>query len=299
MAMIEVTVVIPTHNRADRLLRTIATVVAQDDVDLEIVVVDDGSTDATVERLAARHPDIRTVRLESQRGLAVARNNGIDVATGEWVAFLDDDDLWSPRKLRTQLDAAGSEAAPWAFGAAFVLDEHAGPLEGTPLPQRSTVLDHLMAGNAIPAGCSNVIARRSHVRELGGFDPALNHLADWDLFVRLAATAPPAVCDDVMVAYVSHSSNMGLDADVAGIIREFDYVKAKHAVDVRPFWRWLATNQQRAGRRSQTCRVVLEDGLRHRDPSVLKHAVRALVAPARMPLVGEPCEPPEWAAGYV
>jgi glycosyltransferase involved in cell wall biosynthesis len=102
--MRDVTVVIPTHNRKELLDRTLRSVLAQEDVDLSVVVVDDGSADGTeafVQALA--DPRVSVVRHPEARGVSAARNTGIARATTTWLAFVDDDDLWAPTKLRAQL----------------------------------------------------------------------------------------------------------------------------------------------------------------------------------------------------
>src|SRR4029078_7896567 len=89
-----------------------------------VVVVDDGSTDGTaasIETLGDHRG--RVVQRQTPRGPAAARNAGAASARADWIAFLDDDDLWSPRKLRAQLDAAAAASAGWAYAAAVVVDE--------------------------------------------------------------------------------------------------------------------------------------------------------------------------------
>src|SRR3954468_2829862 len=103
----EVTVVIPTRDAWDLLPATLTGALAQEEVALEVVVVDDGSRDGTAAGLAewARaDPRLRVCRLEPSAGVGAARNAGIERARGEWLAFLDHDDLWAPRKLREQVD---------------------------------------------------------------------------------------------------------------------------------------------------------------------------------------------------
>src|SRR5919109_858912 len=98
----DVTVVIPTKDRWD-LLSTAAlpSALGQEDVDLEVVVVDDGSTDETPDHVVGlRDPRLRIVRHDRSLGVAQARNAGIRAANSDWIAFLDDDDVWAPRKLR-------------------------------------------------------------------------------------------------------------------------------------------------------------------------------------------------------
>src|SRR3954447_24585483 len=92
---VEVSVVIPTRNRADRLPLTLAGVLAQREIELEVVIVDDGSDpDAAAAYRKLEGDRVRVLRHERSRGAARARNSGIEAARGEWVAFLDDDDLW-------------------------------------------------------------------------------------------------------------------------------------------------------------------------------------------------------------
>ena len=107
MSAPEATVVIPTHDRWPLLSRrALPSALAQEDVELEVVVVDEASSDGTREGLEALDdPRLRIVRHDVPRRLPGARNAGVEVARGRWLAFLDDDDLWSPATLGTQLQA--------------------------------------------------------------------------------------------------------------------------------------------------------------------------------------------------
>jgi glycosyltransferase involved in cell wall biosynthesis len=114
MAAVDVSVVLPTRNRRALLAATLRTVFRQRDVSLEVIVVDEGSTDDTPAMLAAL-PDarVRVLRHETPRGVSVARNHGATEARGEWLAFLDDDDLWAPDKLSRQVQAAVGGGGGW------------------------------------------------------------------------------------------------------------------------------------------------------------------------------------------
>src|SRR5918996_76049 len=112
----QASVIIPTHDRRDLLRLTLRTVLWQTGIDLEAIVVDDGSTDGTSDVVQAiGDARLRCVRHETPQGVSTARNHGMDLARGNWIAFLDDDDLWAPTKLRAQLDSATASNATWCY----------------------------------------------------------------------------------------------------------------------------------------------------------------------------------------
>jgi glycosyltransferase involved in cell wall biosynthesis len=271
----EVTIVIPTQGRWPLLRRTLSGVLRQQGVDFEVVIVDDGSSDETAERLAELGDRrIRPIRHEVSRHVAAARNAGIAAAEGEWIAFLDDDDLWAPKKLRTQLGAAEARNADFAWCAGLVVNAQCSILETWPARDPDEILGLLLRGNWMPAGASNVVARAEVVRDLGSFDEEFRHFADWDLWIRLAATGRGAACPEALVAYVRHPQNMVL-TDPTGLVRELRALAAKHraAADrygVRPdrvlpdqagVYRWLGASQARSGRRMRAAAYYLRAGL--------------------------------------
>jgi glycosyltransferase involved in cell wall biosynthesis len=200
-----VSVIIPTRDRIDLVARALASALGQRDVALEVVLVDDGSAAEAAEALARlAAPGVRVVRNERSRAPAGARNAGIDAARGEWVAFLDDDDYWAPDKLRCQLAALERAGAAWAWsGAAYVTG--AGEFiwaERAPTPAEAR--RQIPSGTVIPAGASNVIARRDLLLDLGGFDERVFHLPDWDMWLRLMLADPGASHPEAHVAYVQH-----------------------------------------------------------------------------------------------
>jgi glycosyltransferase involved in cell wall biosynthesis len=167
----EVTVVVPTKDRWPVLSRAaLPAVLEQQLVDVELVVVDDGSSDGTSERLAALgDPRVRVVRHETARGVAVARNAGIAAARGRWISFLDDDDLWSPLKLRGQLDAADAAEAVFVYAPGAAVDGAHRVLFNVAAADPATITDELLRWNVIWCGCSNVMARAVVVHGLGGY----------------------------------------------------------------------------------------------------------------------------------
>jgi glycosyltransferase involved in cell wall biosynthesis len=254
----EVSVVIPTRNRWPRLQLAVRSALAQEAVSLEVVVVDDASDLPVAPQLAdLRDERVRTVRLDERQGVASARNIGIAEARGGWLAFLDDDDIWSPRKTSMQLSAAARDDASFVYCAAVYLNEHLVPMHVQAAPPAHDIARLLLRRNVVPGGCSSVLARTELVRALGGFDERLTEFADWDLWIRLASATRAAASDEPLVGYVLHGQNMVV-RDKPDIVAELELVEQKHAaaraaagtsIDYRSFERWLAMQHRVAGRR--------------------------------------------------
>lgn len=291
-----VSIVIPTRDRAPRLIRTLRSALAQEEVAVEAVVVNDGSTDGTAGVLAGETGAVRVVQHGSRRGVAAARNAGIQMAEGEWIAFLDDDDLWSPRKVLRQLEVATAASASWVYGDVIVVNEVGRALVEA-APATDELLDHLLRGGGIPAGASNVIARTELVRSVGGFDERLAHLADRDLWIRLAMRDRPAVCPEALVAYIHHDENMHLDADTAGIWSEVTYLAEKHssvqsasqrAEEERALLGWMLASQERAGRRRLAAGINLRLAAHERNFRRLGSTAKVLLRRPRRSQGAEP-----------
>ncbi len=180
-----VSVIIPTYNRAAWVKEAEASVLAQTYRDFELLVVDDGSTDATLEALAPWRRDLRLLRLSARRGVSAARNLGIASARGQWLAFLDSDDLWLPEKLARQMEflAAHPEILLCQTDEIWVR-------RGVRVNPPQT---HRKAGGWIfPESLkrclvspSAVILHRRLIERFGGFDERLPAAEDYDLWLRL------------------------------------------------------------------------------------------------------------------
>ena len=196
----KVSVVIPTYNRAGTVPRAIESVLAQTFTDLEVVVVDDGSSDDTGKVLAEMFGDRIRYLAQVNQGASIARNRGIEEARGEWIAFLDSDDLWEKDKLEWQLKAL-EQFAPKCCGCytdtrffnhpetrtMFQLVEHQFRHEGT-MGVKPDVLERLVrpGGAGMVVCLSSFMARTDVIRKTAGFDPKLLYSQDSEFLFRLA-----------------------------------------------------------------------------------------------------------------
>jgi glycosyltransferase involved in cell wall biosynthesis len=285
-----VTVVLPTRDRRSLLERSLGSALDQTGVELDVLVVDDGSTDDTPAWVASvDDPRVTLVTHVESRGVAAARNTGIERARTPWIAFLDDDDVWAPAKLEEQLAALqASPGARWACVGQVTLDGRLRIIaSAAPPADADHVLEPLLTLNAVPGGGSGVLADTALVRELGGFDTRLSLLADWDLWIRLAASAPAAVVDRPLLGYVRHAANMSWD--VSRIGAEFAILDVKHAglrsqLGVRPdgdLWSsWIGEAERRSGNRWRAVAADLRQAARARTPRPLLRAAVTAVSPS-------------------
>src|SRR2546430_5045550 len=199
----KVSVVIPTYNRARVVGEAIDSALAQTHERLEVIVVDDGSTDDTAERVGGRRdPRLHYVRRE-HAGVSSARNAGIAAATGDLVSFLDSDDLWKPEKIETEVAALARH--PEAGGVFSDLEKREGATVVPSFMRRTRVFSRLLGGRAFPEGLllpswalylcllqeipiktPALTVRRSALERVGGFDERWTSSEDWEFLLRLA-----------------------------------------------------------------------------------------------------------------
>jgi glycosyltransferase involved in cell wall biosynthesis len=204
-----VTVVIPAFNRAGTIRAAVESVLSQSYADLELLVVDDGSTDGTMSTLAEiTDPRLRLLANPGNMGPSAARNTGIQASRGDWVAFQDSDDEWLPDKLAKQmaqiaLTGPGCIAAYCGMLIDTPKDGSLGPDGVRYYPDASlgkregNLLEPLLRRSLIST--QTLVARRDALLKIGGFDESLPALEDWDCVLRLARLGTFAFVDEPLV----------------------------------------------------------------------------------------------------
>jgi glycosyltransferase involved in cell wall biosynthesis len=182
---VRVSVIIPTYNRAALVKEAVASVLAQTCRDFEVLVVDDGSTDATLKALAPLEGRVKYLRREGRRGVSAARNLGLAAARGQWLAFLDSDDLWLPEKLARQLDflAAHPEVLLCQTEEIWI---RRGVRVNQPLSHKKVAGDLFF--QSLERCCispSAVLLNQRLIEAHGGFDETIPAAEDYDLWLRL------------------------------------------------------------------------------------------------------------------
>jgi glycosyltransferase involved in cell wall biosynthesis len=226
-------------------------------VSFEVVVVVDGSTDDTA-AIVGRiiDPRVRAVIHETPLGPNAARNRGIAEASGEWIACVDDDDLWAPQKLSRQLQGATEQRRSWVYTGAVHVDLRRRVHAGTPPPDPYAAMQLLPRYNAIPAAASNVMVRADLLGEVGLFDTDLPHLADWDLLIRLASAEAPACIRYPLVGYRLHGSNFSFERQDLKAELDLFEVRRGYPVDRCRIYRHAARLSLSAGRRIEAIRYL-------------------------------------------
>lgn len=205
-----ISVLLPTHNRANYLAETIASVLTQTCDDFELVIVDDGSTDST-RALVASHTDPRVRYIyQSNRGVSAALNTAWRAAQGEYVAMIGSDDVWLPNQLETLLPLIAlnpSIGLVYARAQAMNINGELQPqILGSGLRIPNDPLASVLYGNCICAlAC---LVRRSVLDRVGGFDESLIANEDWDLWIRMAEITRFAYHNEILARYRMHATSL-------------------------------------------------------------------------------------------
>lgn len=205
-----VSVIVPVYNRAHYVAETIESILAQTYKNIELILINDGSTDSSLivlQEYQRRHPDKVVIVDQENQGQIAARNNGIKKAKGEFIAFLDSDDLWYPEKLELQLPYLKNDVA-LVYSAIENIDQN-----GTVLNQEycdeslvSDMYAALLVQNRMTGG--SVVVTKRALDDVGLFDPEFKAAENWDLWLRICRKYRAALVNKVLVKYRIHPGNM-------------------------------------------------------------------------------------------
>jgi glycosyltransferase involved in cell wall biosynthesis len=211
-----ISVIIPAYNAEKTIARTIQSVLAQTYANFELLVIDDGSQDATVEIIQSIFDPRLKLFSYPHQGHSAGRNRGLSHAGGEYVAFIDADDMWTPNKLEAQLQALQShpEAAVAYSWTNFIDQEDRFLRPGSYIKVKGNVYSKLLGTNFIENG-SNPLIRREALTAVGLFDETLITSPDWDMWLRLAARYPFVCVEAPQILY--RVSTHSVSANVRGM----------------------------------------------------------------------------------
>ena len=218
--MTTISAIVPAYNAERTILQTIESIRQQTYKNLEIIVINDGSSDRTLELLESVRDERLKVYSYENEGLPTARNRGIFHATGDYISFIDADDLWTKDKLEKQLMAL--QQNPQA-GVAYswvicMVQDPENPDNITFVPDKKfnltgNIYPDLLLGNFIGNG-SNILARREAIESVGEFEPTLKSCEDWDYYLRLAAKWEFVLVPESQILYLKTAGTMTSKAHI-------------------------------------------------------------------------------------
>jgi len=212
LIMTMVSVVISAHNASPWIAETLESIFAQTFRDFELIVVDDGSTDDTRQVVARYGPSVRLITI-GRSGKSTGKNTGIRAAKGDYIAFVDADDLWTPEKLELQVELLRRQPdLAWAYADGYLFDDSTGKTVG-----RFGQIARLHSGNILRSlllvdfiASPTPIVRRDILERVGCFDETLlrHQPEDWDLWLRIAADYPVGLVNQPLVRYRLHAASL-------------------------------------------------------------------------------------------
>ncbi len=280
MSEIKISVVIPTHDRPEELKRALLSVFVQTRLPDEVIVVDDGSTPAVTSEIFSDTPTgISTILLrnDTPKGANNARNRGIIAATGDWVAFLDDDDEWLPEKLSKQMLALkDDDRIGVLYSNTIILFDELGLSYRSAFRLGGDIHEILLIENYVGA-TSSVMVRRSALND-NWFDESMPARQDYDLWIRLsrqwmfACVSAPLVISHAMMGRKRITSN------VNNYVRAIDIINNKYRNDILSL-----TNEQRKLRNAEQLYFLGSQAIKARRPSLaIKYYIKSMIIKPRL-----------------
>lgn len=214
-----VSVVITAYNAEKHIAETLESVLAQTYSPLEVIVVDDGSSDGTANIVKERFSTVRYF-YQPNAGQPVARNTGIKKAAGEYIAFVDSDDLWLPQKTEKQINKLEKSSAAWCYCDCLYfrdsLDHVLYRYSSLMRPHEGAVLQPLLLGNFVSS--PTAIVRKDVLLDLGLWDETRAIAEDWNMWLKIASRFRVAYVEEPLAAYRSHATSMLGGASVTSVL---------------------------------------------------------------------------------
>lgn len=289
--MPKASVIIPAYNAERTILETVRSVQEQSLADLEIIVIDDGSTDQTLHLLQElKDSRIKIFSFENCER-SVTRNRGIKIASGDYITFIDADDLWTHDKIELQIKALErNPKAGVAYSWTSFINETSNFLfSAKPYSFEGNVYSKILVNNFTICG-SNILVRKDIIGAVGEFDPLLNIGEDWDLNIRLAKQCHYVVVPKYQILYrrSSRSTSCKVDAMAKGTIQvinkafqsappELQYLKDRALSDAYRFISLLYTEHLTSNNETSGAIQSLKKALRHYPVIILEKETQRLI----------------------
>jgi len=208
--MKKVSIIIPVYNGEKYISQALESVLMQTYSEFEVIIVDDGSTDATKSSVASYNDSRIAYFYKENGGLSSARNYGIQLSVGEYIAFLDADDIWQPEKLQKQVDFLDSHPDFGIVGCDFQFMNDEGKLFGIVRMRKFYPQDGVNLANLLKHSFllpSSIMVRKNVIDDVGVFDPGFDGAEDIEFFLRVFKKYPLGIVDDVLLRYrIGHPS---------------------------------------------------------------------------------------------
>ncbi|MDX6153991.1 glycosyltransferase family A protein [Marinococcus sp. PL1-022] len=227
----EVSVVIPTHNRANTVVKAVNSVLKQTYKDFSIIVVSDGSSDDTelvMKKIEEEENKVNFFSYEVPKGGNYARNLGIEFSESEYIAFLDDDDEWSPDKLKKQMEIIKNDKEIGLVYTGSKLIYQKENLSYFSLPKEKGDLSKKILFKNYIGTTSSVVIKKSLLNDCGSFDTELEAKQDYDLWIRICQKTKIGIVTDACVNYYNDIGNNQISQQTDKYIRAMDYIEKKY-----------------------------------------------------------------------
>jgi len=229
----KISVILPTYNTEEYILkRAIYSVLNQTFSNIELLVIDDGSNVA----FSGIQKDINDTRivwinLKKNYGVSYARNCGVKLASGNYIAFIDGDDYWDGKKLEEQIYALHNTNKHWCF-TGYALTKNNKIIRKYLCQSNNIRVSEILKKNIVGGGCSSVLILKSFLQEVGEFDEGV--VEDWDLWIRLSTHSKPAVLQEVLT-YVTVGNPKSRSRQTEKRVRRFEKLYQKHQALFRQY----------------------------------------------------------------